>query len=603
MKTCSLAICLLLASIACGYCYAPAALDEGARQVPQAISYETAQWLLKYSRARLSGRLGAAEASGQAAPRQATEPRPTTLFVTTYKHGYKLRPRPAVAIAGSISAALKTALDAVSTTVVSAQPEASAREATPDRIQIDILDGSLAPLARPADRHAAELIDVGVEGIAVETGDRTFYLLPAEILYEAIAAEDPHEQSAYDLLARAMTHLGLDKDAWKSAHTKLSRFRTVSFIEDSSHSIPLRLVRGTVSVGDKSKVPLLASARAAGDYLVRVQRPNGSFYYYYDPLDDHLNSRAYNMLRHAGTALSLFELYAQTRDARYLESARLAVSFLKTRFRAAGNTGGLYVLDNDGKVKLGGNGLALIALAKQAELDRRAADLESAKRLANLILAMQHRTGEFDSYYRLRGDEPAGGVSLYYPGEAILGLVSLYRVNGDGRLVEAARRGANYLIESQRRMRSLPPDAWLMQALEALHKIGREKKYAEHALALADAMMAAQYSDDAPLGYSGGFGPEMPRSTPAASRAEGLLAAYRLARETSDARASKIAAAIKASVRFQLSHQFNADNSFMLPNPARASGGFRAGFTSTRIRIDFVQHNISSLIGAADALY
>jgi len=35
---------------------------------------------------------------------------------------------------------------------------------------------------------------------------------------------------------------------------------------------------------------------------------------------------------------------------------------------------------------------------------------------------MQHPDGSFESYLRLRGDERVGGVSLYYPGEAMLGL-------------------------------------------------------------------------------------------------------------------------------------------------------------------------------------
>jgi hypothetical protein len=82
-----------------------------------------------------------------------------------------------------------------------------------------------------------------------------------------------------------------------------------------------------------------------------------------------------------------------------------------------------------------------------------------------------------------------------------------------------------------------------------------------------------------------------------------MAAAYRLARSTKDSRAAKIAAALKASARFQLSQQFGMDNSFFLPDPERAAGGFREGITSMRIRIDFVQHNISSLLAVAEVVY
>jgi hypothetical protein len=348
---------------------------------------------------------------------------------------------------------------------------------------------------------------------------------------------------------------------------------------------------------------LVTAARAGGDYLVRIQKPDGSFHYYYDAAYDRFDSRRYNIVRHAGSTISLLELYNATHDIRYLESARRAVIFLKTRFRRGPGRNTIYVLDYDGKAKLGANGLALVALAKQIHLDPKSADRKSAAGLANLILAMQRTDGSFETRFGIRQNDPSGAASLYYPGEAMLGLTRLFELNQDKQLLEAARRAADFLIDSQRRMSSLPADAWLMQALEALYEIGHEKKYAEHTMALADAMIADQYTDNDPENYAGGFGPGSPRATPAASRAEGLVSAYRAARLTGDPRASRIAASLKASAEFQLAQQLTAQNNARLPNPQRAAGGFREGLTSMKIRIDFVQHNISSLLGIAQELY
>ena len=358
-----------------------------------------------------------------------------------------------------------------------------------------------------------------------------------------------------------------------------------------------------VFVQETDRASLLAAVRMAGDYLVRMQLQDGSFHYSYDPLRDHTSQRTYNIVRHAGTVYSLFELYAATREARYLDAARRGVSYLRTRFHPARKKNAFYVLDNDGKAKLGAMGLALLAHARQIELDPASADRASAGKLANMILVMQRRDGSFESYYPIRGDEPRGSVSLYYPGEAILGLMHLFKSNGDKRLLDAARRGADYLIKSQRGMSPLPPDAWLIQALETLYNTGREQKYAEHALKLAEAMMAEQYTASDHAGYAGAFRPGVPRSTPAASRSEGLLAAYRIARSIDDPRASRIAASLKAAARFQLTQQFKTGTDHGLPNPERARGGFRESITSARIRIDFVQHNISSLLGVAYTLY
>lgn len=348
---------------------------------------------------------------------------------------------------------------------------------------------------------------------------------------------------------------------------------------------------------------LTEAARAGGDYLIRMQKPDGSFHYSYDPLTDKTSARSYNILRHAGTALSLFDLFARTRDGRYLDAARRALVFLKTQFRAPRLRDALYVLDIDGKAKLGANGLSLLALTRQAELDPKSADLVSANQLANLIIAMQRKDGSYQSYYRVQDEEPTARDSLYYPGEAMLGLVRLYGLTHERRLIESASRGAKWLINSQRKAGALPPDAWLIQALAALERIEPNKSYTAHAIAIAQAMISDQYGEDGPAEYQGGFGPGVPGSTPAASRAEGMIAAYRLARAMNDPRARGIAASLRASIRFQLSQQYTAANSVFLPGPARAAGGFRQSLTSARVRIDFVQHNISSLLGAAEVLF
>jgi hypothetical protein len=611
-------------SITFAFCLLPFAFCLFSSTAPPAsLSHETGAWLLKQARARFSGKV-IDEAS---APPALTMARPATLFVTTFRRGHASPP-----LAGSganLLAALRAALDSsnINARPASSAPQAIARlsprtahptaqaqadssppanrsagsSATPDRIQIDILDGELAPLEKPAETEAAarlsaaQLIQPGSEGIAIEMQGRAFYLPPSHLINNRIFADDADRQRAADLLDRAVNYLAV-KD-WRAAEVRLRRFRTFAFVEDRSHQAAIDLnASGTLEEINRAR--LNRAAQAGGDYLIRAQKRDGSFHYNYDPFVESASGRDYNILRHAGAAMALFQLYEATREARYLEAARRAVVYLKSRFQWAREADTLYVLDDDGKAKLGANGLALITLAMQLRLDPKSGDQASALRLANLILRMQERDGSFASYYTMKG-ESADRASLYYPGEALLGLVELYSLTGDKRLIEAARRGADYLIEIQERMATLPPDAWLMQALEALFVIKRDTTYAAHAIRLAEAMMREQYTaEGAPL-YAGGYRPGVPRATPAASRAEGMLAALRLARLTNDGRAARIAEALKLSARFQLAQQFDADNSFYLANPERVVGGFRESLTSARIRIDYVQHNISALLGIA----
>src|SRR5262249_40216071 len=143
-------------------------------------------------------------------------------------------------------------------------------------------------------------------------------------------------------------------------------------------------------------------------------------------------------------------------------------------------------------------------------------------------------------------------------------------------------------------------DAWLVQALEVIYQITGDAKYADHAMDIAASMAASLYPADGPEGYEGAVAPGIPRVTPTASRCEGILAGYRVARSRGDSPAEQLISSARAAVRFQLTQQFTPDNSFFLADPGRAAGGFHGSLDSTRVRIDYVQHNISSLLGLAE---
>src|SRR5262249_57770718 len=98
-------------------------------------------------------------------------------------------------------------------------------------------------------------------------------------------------------------------------------------------------------------------------------------------------------------------------------------------------------------------------------------------------------------------------------------------------------------------------------------------------------------------GFTGSGGGKVARG------GEGMGGAYLPARKTGDKRADMIATHLRVSVRFQLSQQYTMANTQGAKNPAMALGGFRQGPAYGRIRIDYVQHNISALLGVARALY
>ena len=611
MKSAISAILLVTISIGTPCCQAAhtspqsTAASAGNRENAEPVSDQTAQWLLKRARSELSGKNAASQVGQSTGPVESNEPWRTTLFLSRYDRSHG-SPESSQAVSAHMSVGAGETLSRALDAALAGLPQAN-RAPEPDRIKIDILDADPVPI--DADKitpsqTASQLIDAGVEGIELETGGRTLYLLPSDLIYESIAVGDPESQSAADLLGRAMSALDLPQGRWTSPGVTLKRIHTISFVEDGTRTRALKLVRGFIPDVDSGRESLLRNARSGGDYLTRMQRPDGQFYYTYDPLDDKVDPVKYNIVRHAGVIISLFDLYGSTKEIRYLSSAIRAIAFLKTRFQQTKL--GLCAIDFDGKTKLGANGLALLALTRQIEIERSSADLKAAELLAGAILQMLRPDGSFETYSDPSTDDQVETVSLYYPGEAMLGLIRLYSLDHERRFLDAAKRAADYLIDFELKSVELPPDAWFAQALEALRSLAPDDskagKYAEHAMRLAEAMAREQYGPDAAAGYQGGFRPGLPRSAQAAARAEGMLAGYRIARSMKDPRAPVILAALAASARFQLSQQFGPDNSFFLPDPARAAGGFHGSPTAMRIRIDYVQHNISSLLGIADVV-
>ena len=198
-----------------------------------------------------------------------------------------------------------------------------------------------------------------------------------------------------------------------------------------------------------------------------------------------------------------------------------------------------------------------------------------------------------------------GFSSEYYPGEAVLALVRLYSVDPDEKWLDAAEKAARYLI--QVRDGGIPPaaqihDHWLLYALNELHRLRPDEMYVAHSRRIAEAILRAQIPPGGVPDWGGGYGTP-PRSTPAATRNEGLCAAYRLERDFGEPeRAARVLEGIRLGTAFALQTQCLPESALYLPNPRAALGGFRRSLTDYSIRMDYVQHNLSALLNYREIL-
>jgi hypothetical protein len=198
-----------------------------------------------------------------------------------------------------------------------------------------------------------------------------------------------------------------------------------------------------------------------------------------------------------------------------------------------------------------------------------------------------------------------GFVSEYYPGEAILALMRLHALTGDEEYLDAADRAARYIIEVRDQGLPtvlLPHDHWLLYGLAELYPRRTRQVFMDHVLLLGGVILANQNLDPPEPDWHGGFS-EPPRTAPAATRAEGLMAAYRMLKKAGrDEPAARCLEGAARAAIFQILTQIRPPVAMYMHRPQICLGAFRESLSDPTIRIDFVQHNISALLALHRAM-
>jgi len=350
-----------------------------------------------------------------------------------------------------------------------------------------------------------------------------------------------------------------------------------------------------------------ADAARGGDYLVRhFHKEAGNFDYLYDPVANKVKN-SYNLLRHAGTTYALLSLYERVQKEEYRAVAEQALKFLYIQQAPCPLPHkDLLCVYEDGSAKLGGNALAVLAFTEHVRVTGDTMYLKKAQTYAAWIVATQNESGEFTQHEQTESGTTTDLVSEYYPGEAIFALMRLYALDHDARWLEAARKGALWLItvrDAEKTIETIVHDHWLLYGLRELYAIEPDVRYLDEARRITDSIAALQHVRTDDVRWMGGFYTP-PRSTPSATRVEGLVAAQGLFVQAGDrVYAAKSLEVIKRAVPFLLRTQVTVERAAREGlNAEGARGGFTDSLDEHLIRIDYVQHNISALLGYAEIL-
>ena len=188
---------------------------------------------------------------------------------------------------------------------------------------------------------------------------------------------------------------------------------------------------------------LESSADAAVQWFVRNQASDGSWLYQYDRAsDEEVTSEPYNIVRHAGAVMGMYQA-ATAGIPGGLQSADRGLEWARER-----------LVDHDDWTALadgttspvGGAALLTAGLVERRLLTGDERDAELMRALGRFMVSMTLPDGAVISHYDITAQEPiADSRSKYYTGEAYWALARLHRLFPDDGFGEAADRIGNYL--------------------------------------------------------------------------------------------------------------------------------------------------------------
>jgi hypothetical protein len=373
------------------------------------------------------------------------------------------------------------------------------------------------------------------------------------------------------------------------------------------------------AVSEVSHDEIKRAVHLSAGYLLRACDDKGKFAYSINLDPDVKPGAKYNILRHAGTiyALAMYEEMFPSHKTREILN-RAAGFLIKEGIAPLGEGMDMLAVwsypelsrDNSPvQAKLGGTGLGLVALLSVDRIMPGTVSMDLVREMGNFVLFMQKGDGSFYAkYIPSAGGRNDEWTSLYYPGEAALGLMMLYEKEYSVKWLNAAVKAISYLSTLRAGRTSVEPDHWALLATARLlphydlscRPVSRTD-IIRHALQVAGSMYAgtADLPADSPAyGCLTGDG----RTTPTSTRLEGLQAALTFLEHersvSSDAMKERIAKGIRFLVNSQVKSGRNAGaiprNVRLLPQDQ----GRRepVGRRTTEVRIDYVQHALSAMI-------
>ncbi len=380
--------------------------------------------------------------------------------------------------------------------------------------------------------------------------------------------------------------------------------------------MPILFIPGCTDTTPVDIETVQTAASLSAKYLVKTVDNNGMFKYRINMNPNVPVARRYNILRHAGTLYAMSTFYQFRPDSEMKAAIEHAGSYLQSKFihDVPGESDLLAVWsmpeinqsDSPLQAKLGGTGLGLVALTSIEKIHPGFTPLSDLQALGRFIVFLQKEDGSFYSkFIPSAGGRSDKWVSLYYPGEAALGLIMLYELDPSDVWMNSAVKTLEFLALSRKNSTNIPADHWALLATEKILSINSKLPVSRellinHAIQICNTILEEQVMDSDQPEYNGGFSRDG-RTTPTSTRLEGLQAVLGFLPDEHKSK-NRIKTAVIRGLNFLVQAQVtDGKYSGAFPraigkiNPV-LPGAINFNYRSTEVRIDYVQHALSAMI-------
>ncbi len=410
-----------------------------------------------------------------------------------------------------------------------------------------------------------------------------------------IALQATNFQSGEAVLGRLTRLAGQLPDRWREPDDgfRLSRFKVQTFVkrvgvETSSPIFEVAYGREAIYPRDWGVDDLRRlEARAVG-WFVRNQEPSGRYLYAYRPDEGRAVSERW-ILRELNALFVLAEL-ARHGDygAALTESLGQALDAYSRYLTTDNDRHFLWGPSPRDETSIAATAFLLATLATRD----RPGDSALMAKLAGSLADRQAESGRLRTDFRGEG---RAVDQLYYPGETLLALMRYYQVSQDPEALAVVERAFPYYQDFWSRRQEGPFVPWQVRAYAAAYEATGKTAYRDYVFRLQDWLLDSYppLGSEAPIGQRGAFA-GMFAST--GVYAEGLVAAYRLARATGDtARTRRYREVLEGNINYLAGLQFTRPATYYLPHPERIVGAFAMKPYDNTLRLDSTYHALSAI--------